>query len=317
MAITAVRPTLPSEPVIDRRKRAGKPRKFPVGVLFILPAFLFIFVFMLYPLVSSGYMSLTEYNFVYDDEPKFIGLDNYFAAFRDPAFMTALRNTFVYGFFFFITVMVTSLALALMLFQKIRFNSFYRSAIFVPIVVPLSLAALVFLWILQPNYGLLNYVLGDVLNLRFLTQPWLSNGDTAMASIIVLGAWASIGFVTILFLAGLQGISPDTLEAAEMDGAAGLKKVFYIILPSLRETYVLTGTWTIIHALKVFVEPMVMTDGGPGTSTLVIYQHVYLTAFTYFDMGYASAMGYILGLIILVLVVLNFFVGKIKADKNA
>ena len=296
--------------------RHGK-RKFPVGVWFILPAFLFIFVFMLYPLVSSGYMSLTEYNFVYDDTPKFIGLDNYFAAFQDTQFMTALGNTFVFGIFYFVIVMVASLGIALLLFQKLRFNSFYRSAIFVPIVVPLSLAALVFLWILQPNYGLLNYFLGDVLGLRFLTQPWLSNGTTAMGSIIVLSAWASIGFVTILFLAGLQGISPDTLEAAEVDGAQGLKKIFYIVLPSLRETYILTGTWTIIHALKVFVEPMVMTDGGPGTSTLVVYQQVYLTAFTYFDMGYASAMGYILGLIILILVVLNFFVGRIRADKDA
>lgn len=296
--------------------RRGK-RKFPAGVLFILPAFLFIFVFMLYPLVSSGYMSLTEYNFVYDDVPKFIGLDNYFAAFNDPQFMTALSNTFVYSIIYFILVMVSSLSIALLLFQKLRFNSFYRSAIFVPIVVPLSLAALVFLWILQPNYGLLNYVLGDVLGLRFLTQPWLSQGPTAMGSIIVLSAWASIGFVTILFLAGLQGISNDTLEAAEMDGARGMRKIFYIVLPSLRETYLLTATWTIIHALKVFVEPMVMTDGGPGTSTLVVYQQVYLTAFNYFDMGYASAMGYILGLIILILVVGNFLLSRFRADKDA
>ncbi len=296
--------------------RRGK-KKFPAGVLFILPAFLFIFVFMLYPLVSSGYMSLTEYNFVYDDAPKFIGFDNYFAAFNDPQFITALTNTFVFGIIYFVFVMVSSLSIALLLFQKLRFNSFFRSAIFVPIVVPLSLAALVFLWILQPNYGLLNHFLGDVLGLRFLTQPWLSQGSTAMGSIIVLAAWASIGFVTILFLAGLQGISNDTLEAAEMDGARGMRKIFSIVLPSLRETYILTATWTIIHALKVFVEPMVMTDGGPGTSTLVVYQQVYLTAFNYFDMGYASAMGYILGLIILILVVGNFLISRVRGGKDA
>ena len=114
---------------LTRRRR----RKFPTGVLFILPAFLFIFVFMLYPLVSSGYMSLTEYNFVYDNEPKFIGFDNYVAAFEDSQFVTALTNTFVFGFFYFVMVMVSSLAIALLLFQKLRFNSFYRSAVFVPI----------------------------------------------------------------------------------------------------------------------------------------------------------------------------------------
>jgi ABC-type sugar transport system permease subunit len=295
---------------------ARKRRKAPVGILFVLPAFLFIFAFMLYPLVSSGYMSLTKFNFVYDSSPIFTGFDNYAAAFKDPQFVTSLTNTFVFGFFYFVIVMALSLAIALLLFQKLRFNAFFRSAMFVPIVVPLSLAGLVFLWILQPNYGLLNHFLGEVLHLPFLTQPWLSNGSTAMASIIGLALWASIGFETILFLAGLQSISPDTLEAAEIDGAGGLKKLRYIILPSLRQTYILTGTWAIIHGLKVFVEPMVMTDGGPGTSTLVLYQQVYQTAFTLYDMGYASAMGYILGLIILVLVLLNFWLGGRKADKG-
>jgi len=291
-------------------------RKAPVGILFVLPAFLFIFAFMLYPLASSGYMSLTKFNFVYDARPTFIGFDNYVAAFKDPQFVTSLTNTLVFGFFYFLIVMVVSLGIALLLFQKLRFNAFFRSAVFVPIVVPLSLAGLVFLWILQPNYGLLNHFLSEVLNMPSLARPWLSEGSTAMASIIGLALWATIGFETILFLAGLQSISPDTLEAAEIDGARGFKKLFYIILPNLRQTYVLTGTWAIIHALKVFVEPMVMTDGGPGTSTLVLYQQVYQTAFTFYDMGYASAMGYILGLIIMILVVLNFWLGGRKAEKG-
>lgn len=301
-----------ARPVTAARRR----RKAPVGILFVLPAFLFIFAFMLYPLVSSGYMSLTKFNFVYDAKPAFIGFGNYVAAFKDAQFVTSLTNTFVFGFFYFVIVMVVSLAIALLLFQKVRFNAFFRSAMFVPIVVPLSLAGLVFLWILQPNYGLLNHVLGDVFHLQFLAQPWLSNGSTAMASIIGLALWATIGFETILFLAGLQAISSDILEAAEIDGASGWKKIRYIILPNLRQTYVLTGTWAIIHGLKVFVEPMVMTDGGPGTSTLVLYQQIYQTAFTLYDMGYASAMGYILGLIIMVLVVLNFWLGGRKADNG-
>ncbi len=295
------------------QRRRWKP---PTGILFVLPAFLFIFAFMLYPLVSSGYMSLTKFNFVYDSRPTFIGFDNYASAFKDPQFITSLTNTLVFGFFYFLIVMIVSLAIALLLFQKLRLNVFFRSAVFVPIVVPLSLAGLVFLWILQPNYGLLNHFLSEVLNMPSLARPWLSEGSTAMASIIGLALWATIGFETILFLAGLQSISPDTLEAAEIDGARGFKKLFYIILPSLRQTYVLTGTWAIIHALKVFVEPMVMTDGGPGTSTLVLYQQVYQTAFTFYNMGYASAMGYVLGLIIMILVLLNFWLGGRKAEKE-
>lgn len=287
-----------------------------LGLVFVVPALLFVFVFMLYPLIYSGYMSLTEYNFVYDDAAKFIGLDNYFAAFADPQFLTSLKNTFVFGGIYFVAVMVISLMLALLLFQRLRFNAFFRSAIFMPIVVPLSLAGLIFLWILQPNYGLLNTFLRQFLHAGFLAQPWLSQGWTAMGAVVTLAAWANIGFVTILFLAGLQGISREVLEAADVDGASGLKKIWFVILPNLRETYFITGTWVIIHALKVFVEPMVMTDGGPGTATLVLYQQVYLTAFTYFDMGYASAMGYILGAIILVLVLVNFALTRVRSRKG-
>ena len=305
-----VRGRAPGRP--QRRRRGGL-----AGFLFTLPALVFVFAFMIYPLLSSGWMSLTEYNFVYDDRPRFIGLDNYVAALQEDRFITSLTNTFTFGAFYFVLVMASGLTIALLLFPKLALSGFHRSAVFVPLVVPLSLAALIFLWILQPNYGLLNHVLGQVLGADGLTRAWLSDGTTAMAAIIVLALWASIGFVTILFLAGLQSISADVLEAAEMDGARGLKKIFYIILPNLGETYVLTGTWAIIHGLKVFVEPMVMTDGGPGTSTLAIYQHVYITAFTYFDMGYASAMGYILGLIILTLVVANFYIGKRKREDAA
>lgn len=304
-------------PAASRTNRARRRKKGAAGFLFILPALVFIFAFMVYPLVYSGYMSLTEFNFVYDSAPRFIGLENYMAALQEDRFITSLTNTFTFGIFYFVIVMVSGLTIALLLFPKLKLSGFHRSAIFVPLVVPLSLAALIFLWILQPNYGLLNHMLREVLGLGGLAQAWLSDGTTAMGAIIVLALWASIGFVTILFLAGLQSISPDVLEAAEMDGASGLKKIFYIILPNLGETYVLTGTWAIIHSLKVFVEPMVMTDGGPGTSTLVLYQHVYITAFTYFDMGYASAMGYILGLIITVLVVANFFIGKRRREDAA
>lgn len=314
----AVQLPKPDVPPVERPRTAGRKRelrkKSLSGVLFVLPASIFVFTFMLFPLLYSGYMSLTEFNFVYDDAPRFIGLENYWNAIQDPLVITSLVNTFVFGIFYFVAAMLLSLSIALLLFQKIRFNAFFRSSIFVPIVVPLSLAALVFVWILQPNFGLLNYFIRDVIKMPFLAQQWLSNGDTAMAALVVVALWATVGLLTILFLGGLQSISPDVLEAAEMDGAGGLKKVFYIILPNLRETYVLTGTWAIIHALKVFVEPMVMTGGGPGTSTLVLYQHLYQTAFNYFDMGYGSAIAYILGAIILGFVGINFLIGRNKND---
>lgn len=259
-------------------------------------------------------MSFQEFNFVYDDAAKFIGLDNYVKAFNDTNFLVAMKNTFTYGIIYFILIMIVSLSFALILFNTRRFSGLFKTVIFIPIVVPVSLSALVFMWILQPNYGLLNHFLGDILGLTQLTYPWLNHGTTAMAAIIVVSLWATIGFETILFLGGLQSISGEVLEAAEMDGASGWRKIVFIILPNLRETYIITGIWAIIHALKVFVEPMVMTNGGPGNSTLVMYQEIYYTAFVNFDMGYAAAMAYILGIFTLVLSITNFYINRTKDE---
>lgn len=272
---------------------------------------------MFYPLVSSGYLSLTDYNFVRDASPTFIGVDNFARAFRDPLFMTALRNTFVYGVSYFVAVILISLTIAMLLFRRLRLTRLYQAAVFMPIVVPLSLAGLIFVWILQPNYGLLNHVLGNLLGLPGLTRPWLSNGTTAMAAIVVLSLWATIGFLAILFLSGLQAIPEEMLEAAQVDGTTGWQRFVHVIIPSLKPTFAITGTWGVLHALKVFVEPMVLTDGGPGTSTLVLYQQTYITAFNHFDMGYASAMGYILGAIVLVLVGLNYVISMWRTDPDA
>lgn len=298
------------------RQSPQKRRDRVAGMLFVLPAAVFIFAFMLFPLVYSGYLSLTRYNFVRQSTPEFIGLDNFARALQDPIVLTAFANTAVYAVSYFVIVMVVSLSIAMMLFRKLRFSTFYQSAIFMPIVVPLSLAGLIFVWILQPNYGLLNHLLANVFGLPGLAQAWLSDGTTAMAAIVVLSLWATIGFLTILFLSGLQAIPEEILEAAEIDGAGGWRRFTEIIIPSLRPTFVITGTWGVLHSLKVFVEPMVLTDGGPGTSTLVLYQHIYVTAFNYFDMGYASAIGYLLGALILALVGLNYVVSMWKADKD-
>ncbi|OUM93662.1 MAG: hypothetical protein A9Z00_11575 [Thermobacillus sp. ZCTH02-B1] len=282
------------------------------GFLFVLPAFLFIFAFMLYPVVYSLYMSLHQYNYVFDPSPVFAGFDNYVKALKDPTFRRALENTIVFSFFYFVLVMAVSLVIALMLFHVRRFQSFFRTAIFMPIVVPVSLSALVFLWILQENYGLLNYLLRDVLGWTALARPWLNEGPTAMASIIGVSLWATIGFETILFLGGMQALSREMLEAAVVDGADGIRRIFYVILPNLKETYVITGIWAILHGLKVFVEPNVMTNGGPGNATLVVYQEVYYNAFNRFEMGYASAEAYILAILALAFSLLNMYVNRAK-----
>jgi ABC-type sugar transport system permease subunit len=143
-------------------------------------------------------------------------------------------------------------------------------------------------------------------------KDWLGNGKWAMVSIIVVSLWKNIGLLVIMFMAGLQAISNDIIEASKVDGANVLQRIFYVILPNLRGTFIVCGLWAILQAIKVFEQPFVMTNGGPGTATLVLYQYTWINAFQYFDMGYASAIAYIMTILILVLIGINNYLNRNK-----
>lgn len=270
------------------------------------PCFLILFLFVVYPLGHTFFLSLCEYNYSFDVSPVFKGFANYINMFKDGNFLTALKNTIQFAVADFALMMIISLILALMIFFKGRRTWFFRTAVFMPIVVPASLVCIIFTWLLSKDFGLLNKFLVDVLHRPEWALPWLTDQKTALWSLVGVNLWCNIGFETILFLSGLQAISPDILEAADVDGATGMKKIFRVILPNLSQTYVITGIWATVAALKVFVEPMVMTNGGPGTSTLVLYMYIYNNAFKYYDVGYASAMAFFLSAMILVISLLNF-----------
>lgn len=275
------------------------------GLLFVSPAFLLSTVFMVYPLVYSLYISFTRYNFAFDASPTFVGVENYVKAFNDKAFLDSIQVTAIFSALYFVFVMLSGLALALMLFYAKGRTGFFRSAFFLPIVVPLSLTSFIFNWMLQKNYGLVNYFLADILSLGHLTNEWLSTNPWAMISIVVVSVWGSVGFEAILFLNGLQALPGDMLEAGIVDGSRGFKTLFHIILPNLKETFVVTGIWAILQALKVFIVPSLVTWGGPGTATTVMYMYIYRQAFTYLEMGYGAALGFILSVIIMALSLLN------------
>lgn len=272
----------------------------------MLPCFLIIFLFVVYPLGHTLYLSFCEYNFAYDAGPAFKGFANYVNMFKDSKFITALSNTVRFAIVDFVLLMIIPLFLALLLFFKGRRTWFFRTAIFMPIVVPASLVCIIFTWLLSKDFGLLNKFLTETLHLPGLARPWLTSDRTALWSLLSVNLWCNIGFETILYLSGLQGISPDILEAADVDGATGLKKIFYVILPNLSQTYIITGIWATVAALKVFVEPMVMTNGGPGNATLVLYMYIYNNAFKYYDVGYAAAMAFFLSIMILLVSLANF-----------
>jgi len=265
---------------------------------------------MIYPLFASLYLSLTKYNFAFDTKPQFIGMENYVKAFQDSAFIDSIGVTAVYSVLYFVLVMLGGLILALMLFYAKGKTSVFRTAYFLPIVIPLSLSSFIFNWILQKNYGLLNYFLADILGVGSLTREWLSTNPWAMISIVVVSVWATVGFETILFLNGLQALPEDMLEAGIVDGATGFRTLFSIILPNLRETFAVTGIWAILQALKVYIVPSLVTWGGPGTATTVMYMYVYRQSFTYLEMGYGAALGFIMSILIMALSLLNMRISK-------
>ena len=281
------------------------------GYFFLLPGFTFVFVFMIYPLFKSLFYSFTHYNFAYDKMPVFCGLDNYIKMFSDTYFLESLKNTFTFSIMFFPSMMVIGLIFALLLESGCKWSGFFRTSIFLPVVVPLSLIGIIFQWILNEQFGLLNFFIRDVLDLGFLAKDWLGNEKWAMLSIVFVSIWKFIGMPIIFYIAGLQAIPKALYEAAQVDGASGITRIIYITLPNLRESYVICGIWTIIQSVKIFEQPFIMTQqGGPGTSTLVLYLYAWQNAFKYYEMGYASAISYVMGIIILILSLLNIKISK-------
>ena len=290
-------------------------RKQLPGYAFMLPGFLFILAYMAYPLLYSLVLSFTEYNFLYDKTAKFIGLANYIKLFSDRYFVTALKNTAVFSLGFFPAVIILSLVIALLLDKGVRASNFFRTCIFLPVIVPLSLTGIIFQWILNERYGLLNWFLTDVLGTG-LAQNWLGDAKWAMVSIIVVSLWKNIGMLVIMFMAGLQAISNDIIEASRIDGASALQRVFRIIIPNLKESFVICGIWAIIQSVKVFEQPYIMTSGGPGTATMTLYHYTYISAFKYMDVGYASSIAYFMGIVILLLSFLNMYINRSDEKKD-
>jgi ABC-type sugar transport system permease subunit len=267
------------------------------GYLFIAPAMFFMFSFILYPLLNTLYLSFTEYNFVYSTSPKFIGLGNYLDMFKDDRFYEALYRTSEFTLWFFPVLILFSLFVAILLNTQVRGWKLFQSLVFLPSVVPLSISGILFVWILDPQFGLFNEVL-KAIGWSKLAQPWLLNPATAMKSIAGVSLWKYAGFNIILFLAGLQAIPEQLYESAKLDGASFWQEVLYISLPNIKETFITVSIWSIIVTLKSFTQMFVMTSGGPARATTVLYHYVYEVVFNFYNLGYGSALAYFLAICI-------------------
>ena len=252
------------------------------------------------PIIASLYFSLTNYTLL--SSPHYIGLGNYTALFNDPLFSTSLYNTFYYTVFFVPLEIIFSFMLALLLNQKVGGLAAYRTVYYLPSIVPAVANSILWIWLLNPQWGLIN----TVLRMVGIEGPgWLTSEVWSKPAIILMSLWG-VGSWVIIFLAGLQGVPEQYYEAAEVDGATTLARFFHITLPLMTPTIFFTLITGIIGALQVFTQAYIMTNGGPVNSTLFYSLYLFRNAFNYLKMGYAAAMAWILFVIILILTIIQF-----------
>jgi multiple sugar transport system permease protein len=262
----------------------------------LAPTLVGLLVGTLGPVLAAIGISFANWDVI--TPPSFAGLANYQRLLRDPTFSKALINTVYYVGVMVPVSTVLSLALALVMNQKLRAITWYRTAYFLPVVSSTVAVALVWSWIYSKDFGLLNFVLRSV---GLEPVAWLSSTKWAMPAVIIMGIWGTLGEGMIIFLAGLQSISQSYYEAAEVDGASGWQKLWRITLPLITPSLFFYFIITMINAFQTFEQIYIMTRGGPVNSTTTIVYYIYRNAFRNFKMGYASAQAIVLFAIIMVL----------------
>lgn len=269
------------------------------GVLFASPWFIGFGVFMLYPLVASIYYSFCDYSVL--KPPVWIGGENYAELMGDEVFWLTLKNTAIYAAFALPLGMVVAIGLAMLLNTKVKGMTFYRTVFFLPSLVPMVSLAVLWLWVLNGEHGVLN----EVLRLVGIQGPnWLGDVAWSKPSLVLLGVWG-VGNAVLIYLAGLQDVPVSLLEAAELDGASAWGKTRNVTIPMISPVILFNLIMGIIGTLQVFTVPYVMFPGGsPARSTYFYAMYLFDNAFRYNKMGYASAMGWIMFLVILALTML-------------
>jgi len=272
----------------------------PAGVWFVAPALALIAVFLFLPMAASLLLSFTDFD-IYAlgrlDRLRFIGLENYRRLLNDPMFWMALKNTLYFVIVGGPLSVLVSLSAALLVNHRLtRFQGWFRTLLFLPVVTTLVAVAVVWRYLYHPRHGFINYVLGWV---GLPPIDWLGDTDWAMPAIILMAVWKTFGFNMVVFIAGLQSIPRRLYEAAEIDGADGWAQFRHITLPMLAPTFLFVTVITLIGSFQLFAEPYVMTQGGPADSTLSVALLMFQEGFRWWNLGYAAAVAFVLFLIIL------------------
>ena len=273
------------------RETLRQMRKNWSAYLFLAPGMIHFLIFTVFAVGFAFYISFHEWNIIRPEKP-FVGLENYLRLFEDRRFIRSVINTFT----FMIGVplnLISGLAVALLLNTKVRGQALFRTMFYIPVVTPLVVAAIIWKWVYQGDYGLLNYYLlqWGIINEKIF---WLADPNLALPALIVMGIWGGTGATMVIYLAGLQSIPEDFYDAAKVDGANSWQRLIHITIPLLRPTTFFLLITGIIGAFQIFTEVYIMTNGGPLNRTSTIGYYLYVNAFRELDMGYATAMAFVL-----------------------
>lgn len=292
---------------------------FGIAMIFAAPFTIGFLVFILYPFVMSFYYSLTEFNALKD--PVFIGLKNYQNLLKDPIFWKSLSNTFYMVIFGVPLICISGLLMASLLNNKVPLLGLLRTVIYLPSVIPGVAVALIWAWILNPNYGLVNSVLEKV---GFEKIGWLADANYSKPALLIIGVWG-MGNVMVMYLAALQDVPKELYESAKIDGAGVVRSFFAVTIPSIKPVIVYNLITTTVAYFRYFDLPYVTNTvmdsgptaiiGAPLNSTMFFGTYIYTSSFSFFKMGYSSAMSWILLVMTLIVMIIMLKWGGMINDK--
>ena len=268
------------------------------GFLFILPAFIMYAIFFISPFITSIYYSLTTWNGV-DPVKKFIGLENYIHLFQDELLKVSLGHNLIWVIIGTIAPIIIGLPLAVLLSNIKRGRLIFQTAYFLPYVLSGVVVGMIWGWIYNPLFGLLNYIL-HAIGLGSLSRGWLGEPTLALYCVIAAAVWGYFGFCVVIFMAGLQNLDNDLTEASKIDGANALQQFFYVILPQLRNVLNMVIVYTLIGGFNVFDIVQIMTTGGPGNHTELIGTYTYKVSFQQNNIGYGTTLSMVMTVLSLV-----------------
>lgn len=281
-----------------RARRLGVARPY----LYLVPSLIFLGTFTYYPILYSLVISFFRWD-IFTPQPVFCGFDNYVEIFQEPVFWQVLKNTLFYTVVTIPITMALALLMAVLLNEKLGWlRNVYRVACFYPTMIPAAAAGMLWVWLFNPGIGLVNYYLK---RLGIPTVEWLYDMNWALPALMIVSIWKNFGYYMLIYLAGLQGISRELYECADIEGAGFWARLRYVTMPLLSSTNLFVGIVSLINSFQVFDLAHVMTQGGPADRTNTLVYYIYQNAFRFWNMGHASALTVVFVVALLAVILLS------------